>query len=67
MAVMEKTISVPMSLDMVRQIDHARAEQTQETGRAVSRSDIVRDALRQSLAASYTTAPLTPVTLTKDA
>jgi len=62
----KRYINTQMPIEMVRWIDTKRAEITLETGRAVSRGDIIRDAVT-SFAASYIPAPLTPVTLTKDA
>jgi len=62
----KKYINTLMSGEMIEWIDYVRATETQSTGKARSRGDIIRDAVT-SLAASYIPAPLTPVTLTKDA
>ena len=58
----EQHVNVRMARDMVDWIDHVRAEQMREKGRAISRSDIVRDAVH-SLAESYISSPLIPVSL----
>ena len=61
------SINIRVDDELRRQIDRARAAQTEETGKPISRGEVVRQVLRQSLAASYIPAPMIPVTLTKDA
>ena len=51
-------VNTQMPRDLVRLIDAKRAERTLKTGRAVSRGDIVRECLEQSLGVSFTPGPL---------
>jgi len=57
----KRYINTQMPLEMVRWIDTKRAERTLETGRAVSRGDIVRECIEWvSLGPSFTPSPVTP-------
>jgi len=52
-------VNTQMPREMVQWIDTKRAEMTLDTGRVISRGDIVRECIQGSLGASFTPSSVT--------